>query len=103
MKKTFMTLAVLFLATGATHAEERKARIEVTGLWCPSCSYIVGEALQKSESVAILNFQEHEDGRSGVYTITFDDAVTDLGEIVAQPAAHGYTAVLLDDGSNSGG
>lgn len=74
-----MTLAVLFLATGATHAEERKARIEVTGLWCPSCSYIVGEALQKSESVAILNFQEHEDGRSGVYTITFDDAVTDLG------------------------
>ncbi|WP_077294690.1 hypothetical protein [Roseibium algicola] len=102
MKKTFMTLAVLFLATGATHAEERKARIEVTGLWCPSCSYIVGEALQKSESVAILNFQEHEDGRSGVYTITFDDAVTDLGEIAAQPAAYGYTAVLLDDGTNSG-
>ncbi|AQQ08212.1 hypothetical protein B0E33_30325 (plasmid) [Roseibium algicola] len=97
-----MTLAVLFLATGATHAEERKARIEVTGLWCPSCSYIVGEALQKSESVAILNFQEHEDGRSGVYTITFDDAVTDLGEIAAQPAAYGYTAVLLDDGTNSG-
>ena len=101
MKQTFMTLAVLLLATGATHAEERKARIEVTGLWCPSCSYIVGEALQKSESVEILNFQEHEDGRSGVYTITFYDAVTDMEEIVAQPATYGYTAVLLDDGSNS--
>ena len=101
MRKTLFALGIALLAAGTTHAAERKARIEVGGLWCPSCSYIVGEALQKSASVQIVSFDENEGGESGVYTITFDDTQTALEEIVAQPAAYGYTAVLLDHASNS--
>lgn len=101
MRKTLIALGMTLLSAGAASAEERQARIEVSGLWCPSCSYIVGEALQKSTSVEIVSFEEHEGGASGVYTITFDGTQTALEEIVAQPAAYGYDAVLLDDASNS--
>ncbi len=101
MRKTLIVVGAVLFAAGAVHAEERQARIEVSGLWCPSCSYIVGEALQKSASVEIVSFEEHESGESGVYTITFDDTLTALEEIVAQPAAYGYNAVLLDNPSNS--
>lgn len=100
MRKTLIALGAVLLTAGAAHAEERRARIEVSGLWCPSCSYIVGKALQKSQSVEIVKFDEHDGGTTGVYTITFDDALTNVTEIVAQPSAYGYSAVLLDDGSN---
>ena len=89
------------MTAGMASAEERQARIEVSGLWCPSCSYIVGEALQKSQSVEIVEFEGNDSGDAGVYTITFDDALTTLDEIVAQPAAYGYSAVLLEDASQS--
>ena len=46
MRKTLIALGIALLSAGAASAEERQARIEVSGLWCPSCSYIVGEALR---------------------------------------------------------
>lgn len=101
MRNTLFAFSVTLFVAGAAQAEERLIRIEVSGLWCPSCSYIVGEALQKSASVEIVNFEQSESGESGVYTITFDDAQTAPEEIVAQPKAYGYTAVLLDDASKS--
>lgn len=101
MRKTLIALGLTVMAAAAASAEERQARIEVSGLWCPSCSYIVGEALQKSQSVEILEFDENDSGDAGVYTITFDDAMTTIEEIVAQPTAFGYVAVLLEDASQS--
>ena len=98
MRKTLLALGLSLIAAGAA-AEERQAQIEVSGLWCPSCSYIVGEALQKSASVEIVEFVEYEGGDAGVYIITFDDALTSIDEIIAQPAAYGYDAVLLDGAS----
>lgn len=100
MRKTAIALAVALIASAPVLAEEQQARIEVSGLWCPSCSYIVGEALQKSASVEIVAYEEHEGGESGVYTVTFDDAVTSIDEIAAQPAAYGYTAVVLSAGAS---
>lgn len=101
MRETLLAFAVTLMTAGIASAEERQARIKVSGLWCPSCSYIVGEALQKSASVEILDFEEHDSGESGVYTITFDDALTNIDEIVAQPAAYGYSAVPLEVDSQS--
>lgn len=103
MRKTHLGFCVSLMTAGSASAEERQARIEVSGLWCPSCSYIVGEALQRSASVEILEFEENDSGDAGVYTITFDDTLTDIDEIVAQPAAYGYSAVLPEDGSQSRG
>lgn len=99
MRKTLIALGLTLMTAGIAFAEERQVRIEVSGLWCPSCSYIAGEALQKSVSVEIVEFEEYESGESGVYTITFDDALANIDEIVAQPAAYGYSAVLLEDAS----
>lgn len=101
MRKNLLAIWLMLMTAGIASAEERQARIEVSGLWCPSCSYIVGEALQKSASVEILEFEENDSGDAGVYTITFDDALTDIDEIVAQPAAYGYNAGLLEDASQS--
>ena len=101
MRKTLLALGLTLMTAGIASAEERQARIEVSRLWCPSCSYIVGEALQKSQSVEILEFEKNDSGDAGVYTITFDDALTTIDEIVAQPAAYGYSAVLLEDASQS--
>ena len=101
MRKTLLAFGLTMMTAGIASAEERQARIEVSGLWCPSCPYIVGEALQKSQSVEILAFEEYDSGDAGVYTITFDDALTDIEEIVAQPVAYGYNAVLLEDASQS--
>jgi len=101
MRKTLIALGLTVMTAAAASAEERQARIEVSGLWCPSCSYIVGEALQKSQSVEILEFDENDSGDAGVYMITFDDALTTIEEIVAQPTAYGYVAVLLEDASQS--
>ena len=101
MRNTLLAFCLTLMTAGIATAEERQARIEVSGLWCPSCSYIVGEALQKSQSVEIVEFEGNDSGDAGVYTITFDDALTTLDEIVAQPAAYGYSAVLLEDASQS--
>ena len=101
MRNTLLAFGLTLMTVGIASAEERQARIEVSGLWCPSCSYIVGEALQKSQSVEIVEFEGNDSGDAGIYTITFDDALTDIDEIVAQPAAYGYSAVLLEDPSQS--
>ena len=98
MRKLVLTIGFMALASGPALADEQRAQIEVSGLWCPSCSFIVGEALQKSVSVEIEQFAAAEDGASGVYTITFDDALTTVEEIAAQPLEYGYTAVVLAAG-----
>ncbi|KNG93115.1 hypothetical protein [Pseudaestuariivita atlantica] len=101
MRNTLLALGLTPMTAGIASAGERQARIEVTGLWCPSCSCIVGEALQTSQNVEIVEFEGTDSGDAGIYTITFDDALTTLDEIVVQPAAYGYSAVLLDDPSQS--
>lgn len=101
MRKTLITVATALVLAGAAQAAEQQARIEVSGLWCPSCSYIVGKAFQESASVEIVEFEEREGGESGVFTITFDDAQTDLSEIVARPETYGYQATLLEDAPQS--
>ena len=102
MRKLVFTLGFMVIATGPALAGEQRARIEVSGLWCPSCSFIVGEALQKSSSVEITDFAPADTGESGVYTVTFDDTLTTVEEIAAQPSEYGYTAVILSvEPSNS--
>jgi mercuric ion binding protein len=92
---------LLLLASGAAFADPQKARIEVSGLFCPSCSYIAGEALEQAESVEVIEQILAETGGSAVYVVTYDDAATTLAEIVAKPVSLGYGAELVSDDSNS--
>ena len=95
MHKLAITIALGLLSGGAAMAGEQIAEVEVSGLWCPSCSFIVGEALQESASLEILEFIPGETSETGVYIVTFDDTLTNLDEIVGGPAQYGYTAQVL--------
>ncbi len=102
MRQLVLALGFGLLATGAALAGEQRARIEVGGLWCASCSFIVGEALKKSASVEIVDYAPADTGEVAVYTVTFDDALTDIEEIAARPSEYGYTAKILSvEASNS--
>ncbi len=95
---TLTALATLTaLTTPAANAAERTARIEVGGLWCGSCFFIAGESLTRLDSVDVIEFVRDEAGQSAVYTVKYDDALTNPEEIAAQPTAFGYTAQVLED------
>ena len=48
--------AILWISPTAIVAAEAETRLHVTGLTCPSCSYIVATALKRVETVEIAEF-----------------------------------------------
>ena len=62
--KRILLAAILLLEPAAALAEEAQIRLHVTGLTCPSCSYIVATALKRVDTVEIAEFVEGdaEDG-----------------------------------------
>lgn len=101
MKTLTYAGGLLLLASGAAFADPQEARIEVSGLFCPSCSYIAGEALEQAASVEVVEQIPGQTGATAVYVVTYDDAATTLAEIVAKPVSYGYEAELVSDDSNS--
>lgn len=98
MKRTLLA-AMLMLAPAMSQAGEAETRLHVTGLTCPSCSYIVATALKRIDTVEIAQFTEG-DAEDGVYVLRYDDAVTDPEALVAAVTNVGYGAALaLEDGS----
>ncbi|KZZ26544.1 hypothetical protein A3753_14540 [Sulfitobacter sp. HI0082] len=95
-----LVLSALFAAPG--FAAEQVARLEVSELTCPSCSFIVGNSLKSVESVVIEEFAEGEDASEGLYTVRFDDEVTSIEALIAAVEANGYPATLLEDLAGEG-
>ncbi len=89
-----LALSVLFAAPA--FAAEQVVRLEVGGLTCPSCSFIVGHSLKSVESVIIEDFVEGEDASGGLFTVRFDDEVASPEELIAAVEKNGYTAALLE-------
>jgi copper chaperone CopZ len=98
MRKIILA-ATLLLAPAATLAAEAEIRLHVTGLTCPSCSYIVATALKKIETVEITEFTEGE-ADDGVYVLTYDDAATAPGALIEVVTGVGYGAALAVDGGS---
>lgn len=98
MKQTLLATA-LMLAPAMSLADEAETRLHVTGLTCPSCSYIVAAALKKVETVQIAEFIEGED-EDGSYLLRYDDAVTDPEALVAAVTGVGYGASLASGGGS---
>jgi|TARA_A100001391_G_scaffold87590_3_gene58049 mercuric ion binding protein len=89
-----LALSVLFAAPAS--AAEQVVRLEVGGLTCPSCSFIVGNSLKSVESVVIEDFVEGKDASEGVYTVRFDDEITSTDALIAAVEKNGYPAALLE-------
>ncbi|WP_040614868.1 heavy-metal-associated domain-containing protein [Oceanicola granulosus] len=96
MKRTLLATA-LMLAPTMSLAGEAETRLHVTGLTCPSCSYIVAAALKKVESVRIAEFFEGE-AEDGTYLLQYDDAVIEPEAMVAAVTGVGYGASLVAEG-----
>lgn len=101
MKTLTYAGGLLLLSCGAAFADPQEARIEVSGLFCPSCSYIAGEALEQAASVEVIEQIPDQTGATAVYVVTYDDAATTLEEIVAKPVSFGYDAELVPKDGNS--
>lgn len=97
--KHLLLAASLSLAPVAIQAEEAETRLHVTGLTCPSCSYIVATALKRVETVEIAEFSEGE-ADDGLYVLHYDDAVTNPEALIAAVTGVGYGASLVS-GSGS--
>lgn len=95
MKAPIITTALFLASASIAAAAEQEARIEVSGLFCPSCSYIAGKALERAASVEVIDQIPSDRGGSAIYVVTFDNAQTTLDEIVAQPVSFGYEAQLV--------
>lgn len=96
--------ALLSLASAsAVMAAEATTRIDVTGLTCPSCSYIVATALKRVDSVEIIEFTEGQ-SEDGTYLLRFDDSLTSPEALVAAVTDVGYGASLAapETGAESG-
>lgn len=98
MKRTLLAATLMF-APVMSLAGEAETRLHVTGLTCPSCSYIVATALKKVESVEIAEFAQGE-AEDGTYLIRYDDAVTDPEALVAAVTGVGYGASVVAEGGS---
>ena len=81
MKSFTYAAGLLLLTPLAALADPQEAHIEVSGLYCPSCSYIAGESLAKAESVEVIEYIPGETDSTATYVVTYDDSVTTLAEI----------------------
>jgi periplasmic mercuric ion binding protein len=90
-------LALAILISAPAVAAEKVVRLEVGGLTCPSCSFIVGSSLKSIRSVVIEDFVDGEDASEGLYTVRFDDEVTSVDALIAVVEENGYPAALLED------
>lgn len=97
--KRILLAAILLLAPAAALAGEAQTRLHVTGLTCPSCSYIVATALKRVDTVEIVEFVEG-DAEDGVNVLHYDDAVTNPEALITAVTGVGYGAALTD-GSES--
>jgi len=99
MKKTVTTaLVALTLAIpGALIAAEKTVKLSVPGMSCPSCPYMVKDAVSMVDGVKSVTATMAD--RSA--TVTFDDAITNVEEIQQATAEIGYPSSLFKEGSGS--
>jgi copper chaperone CopZ len=97
--RNLLFAAILSITPNAVLAAEAETRLHVTGLTCPSCSYIVATALQRVETVEIAEFVEGEAG-DGFYTLRYDEDVTNPEALIAAVTGVGYGAALAAEGGS---
>ena len=83
--------ATALLASGASLAAEKTVKLSVPGMTCPSCPYMVKQAVSMIDGVKAVSATMKD--RSA--TVTFDDAVTTLDEIQQATADIGYPSSLI--------
>ncbi len=91
------TFTFFFLSSTAMAIEQQIVQILVGQLTCPSCVYIVGSSINSVAGVEILGFKEGATPIQGIFTVSYDDAVTTSDMIIEAIQSNGYPATLFID------
>ena len=78
--------AALLLLTSAAGAADKTVTLQVDGMTCASCPYIVEKALERVEGVADATVSYEK----STAVVHFDDARTDTDALTRATAAAGY-------------
>lgn len=93
-------IAASLIGAAPAIAAEQQVSIDVSELTCPSCSFTVATAMKRVATVKVIEFQESETFGEGVFTVTYDDAVTTPELIVEAVTANGYPAQIVTAGDS---
>jgi len=97
MKKlTFVTALALITTGSAGFAAQQRASIAVSDLTCPSCSYIVGQAMTSVSGVKIVDFIQSDTFGEATYVVSYDDATATPTAIVDAVLGYGYPAKIVE-------
>lgn len=94
MKMPIIAALALGLSAAAAAAAPQEAAIAVGDLTCPTCSWIAGQAMEKVDSVEIVDAVVDWDAERATYLVRFDDSVTDIDALIAAVERYGYSAAL---------
>jgi len=100
MKNLLATAAVLassLLPLSSASAADRTVKLSVPGMSCASCPYMVKSAI--NDVNGIKSVEATMEGRTA--TVTFDDQITTVEEIMSATAGIGYESSLIDDDGKS--
>lgn len=84
-------LTSLVLASSAS-AEEQTITLEVDGMWCAGCSYIVEQTLAQMPGVREVAVS----GREKTAVVTFDDETTTVVALIEATAGVGFPSVVAE-------
>jgi mercuric ion binding protein len=88
--------AVIFagsvLAATSAFAEEQTVTLEVSGMSCASCPYIVKQTLSDVDGVTTVEISFSE--KSAL--VTYDDSQTEVAALTAATAAMGFPSTLKE-------
>lgn len=101
MKDTLLAAGLLALASGGmAAAAEVQTKIEVGGLFCPSCGYIAGEAMQSVESVEIVGYIRGQSYDTAIFVVKYDDTKATPAQITEAVFGYGYEAKVVEDANS---
>jgi len=84
---------VLVITSGSLIAEEQSVELSVPGMKCPSCPVTVRFAIQRVEVVKAVNV----DFESKLATVSYDDQLTDIGQLQQATKKMGFDSHVLSD------
>jgi mercuric ion binding protein len=91
-KKLSMTLLAATLFAAPTFAAEQTVTLDVPGMTCASCPYIVQSAISGVDGV--ISVVADSDTRTAV--VVYEDTATTVDEIAQASTDAGYDAALAD-------
>lgn len=89
------TVAIAVLVAGPVLAGEQTVKLDVPGMYCASCPFIVQSAISDVDGVKTVN----ADLDTRTATVVFDDEKTNVEAIETASANAGYPASLVKSGS----